>query len=67
MRIPRAGREISQPAAWRAFGTTALRRGTEAIFNPQHNDEGQEMVLGIGDGAAKVRLKRVSFFPFPPI
>lgn len=50
----RANRPISKQLQQRAFGTSSPRRRTEAVFNPQHDDEGEEMVLAIAPGAAKV-------------
>ena len=55
MRVAQTGRNIARPVQRRTFGTTPPRRGTEAIFNPQRDDEGEEMILAITPGAAKVR------------
>jgi hypothetical protein len=40
----------------RAFGTSSPWRATHAIFNPQVDDDGKDMVLEITQRAAKVRL-----------
>jgi len=41
----------------RSFSTTRMRRATHAIFNPQHDDDGNEMTLEITQRAAKVCLR----------
>lgn len=41
----------------RAFSTTRTQRATHAIFNPQHDDDGNEMTLEITQRAAKVCLR----------
>lgn len=40
----------------RLFTTTAPRKATHTLFNPQNDEDGNEMVLEITERAAKVRF-----------
>ena len=51
-----AARPLLAPRHGAFFGTTAPRRKTRTIHNPQRDEEGNEMVLEITPRAANVRL-----------
>lgn len=48
----------------RLFTTTAPSKATHTLFNPQNDEDGNEMLLEITERAAKARY---SFRPFPPL
>lgn len=63
-RIIAAQQQQQQQHLRRGFSTTVPRRaGTEAIYNPQNDEDGKEMVLEITPRAAKVRTKITRNFP----
>ena len=51
-----AARPLLAPRHGAFFGTTAPRRKTRTIHNPQRDEEGNEMMLEITPRAANVRL-----------
>jgi hypothetical protein len=44
------------PSPRRSFGTTTPRRRTQALYNPQQDEDGKEMMLEITPRAGKVSL-----------
>lgn len=53
----------SQSNNKRLFTTSAPRKATHTLFNPQNDEDGNEMVLEITERAAKVRLLFITW-PF---
>ena len=46
----------SQSPNARLFTTSAARKATHTLFNPQKDEDGNEMILEVTERAAKVRL-----------